>query len=133
MSRMYQMQATDIDIQRMQVRRTKQQVVSFLLQKHWLLLRDGQPLDLSFAGPNSIDLPASSILNSRVSLNVDVQMRILSKSTGNSEEVLEKEINRPRYFSPQTAIDFGIIDRVRHHLNKLTIYPNVGCRLCYQP
>ena len=39
-------------------------------------------------------------------------MRILAKSTGNSEEVLEKEINRPRYFSPQTAIDFGIIDRV---------------------
>ena len=27
MSRMYQMQATDIDIQRMQVRKTKQQVV----------------------------------------------------------------------------------------------------------
>ena len=43
-------------------------------------------------------------------------MRILAKSTGNSEEVLEKEINRPRYFSPQTAIDFGIIDRVGYLL-----------------
>lgn len=41
-----------------------------------------------------------------------VQMRILSKSTGNSEEVLEKAINRPKYFSPQKAIEFGIIDRV---------------------
>lgn len=42
-----------------------------------------------------------------------VQMHILSKSLGKSEEVLEKEINRPRYFSPQDAIGFGIIDRVR--------------------
>ena len=42
-----------------------------------------------------------------------MQMHILSKSTGKSEDILEKEINRPRYFSPHDAIDFGIIDRVR--------------------
>lgn len=50
-------------------------------------------------------------------------MRILSKSTGNSEEVLEKAIARPKYFSPQSAIEFGIIDRVFLHFPILSRFP----------
>ncbi len=41
-----------------------------------------------------------------------VQIRILSKCTGNSADKLEKDIARPRYFDPHDAITYGIIDKV---------------------
>lgn len=41
-----------------------------------------------------------------------LQIRILSKSTGQTIERLEKDISRPRYFNPYDAISYGIIDKV---------------------
>lgn len=39
-------------------------------------------------------------------------LKILSLSTGKSIEEVEKDINRPRYFDPQEAKDYGLIDKV---------------------
>lgn len=40
-------------------------------------------------------------------------MKILSISTGKSVEEVEKDINRPKYFDPQEAKDYGLIDKVK--------------------
>ena len=37
---------------------------------------------------------------------------LLAKHTNHSEEEIAKDIQRPRYFNPYQAIDYGIIDRV---------------------
>jgi ATP-dependent Clp protease, protease subunit len=39
-------------------------------------------------------------------------VRLLSKHTGNEEEKIKKDINRPKYFSPYDAMDYGLIDKV---------------------
>ena len=39
---------------------------------------------------------------------------ILSKHTGKAVDVLDKDTNRPLYMSPQDAVNYGIIDKVRH-------------------
>lgn len=41
-----------------------------------------------------------------------LQTRLLSKSTGQPIEKLERDISRPRYFNPYDAIEYGIIDKV---------------------
>ncbi len=42
-----------------------------------------------------------------------LQVRLLAKHTGHSEEKISKDIARPRYFDPYQAVDYSIIDRVR--------------------
>jgi len=37
---------------------------------------------------------------------------ILAKHTGHSVEKVKRDLNRPRYFSPEDAVDYGLIDRV---------------------
>mmetsp|Transcript_9898 Transcript_9898/g.44847 ORF Transcript_9898/g.44847 Transcript_9898/m.44847 type:complete len:93 (+) Transcript_9898:776-1054(+) len=37
---------------------------------------------------------------------------ILSKGIGRPVEALEKDINRPKYFDPWEAVDYGLIDQV---------------------
>jgi hypothetical protein len=54
-----------------------------------------------------------------------VQIRILSKCTGNSVEKLEKDISRPRYFDPYDAIKYGIIDKVKALLYTSSFMPNI--------
>jgi ATP-dependent Clp protease protease subunit len=39
-------------------------------------------------------------------------VEILAKSTGKSLEVIEQDIARPRYFTPYTAVEYGLIDKV---------------------
>lgn len=39
-------------------------------------------------------------------------VRLLSKHTGNDEEKISEDINRPKYFSAYDAQDYGLIDRV---------------------
>lgn len=58
-------QATELEIQRMEIRNTKQQTLN-----------------------------------------------ILSKSIGKSPEEIEQDINRPKYFTPTQAMEYGIIDKV---------------------
>lgn len=45
-----------------------------------------------------------------------LQIRILSKSTGQTTEKLERDISRPKYFNPYEAIEYGIIDKVEYSL-----------------
>lgn len=37
---------------------------------------------------------------------------MLGKHTGQDEEKIKKDINRPKYFSPYDAVEYGIIDKV---------------------
>jgi hypothetical protein len=37
---------------------------------------------------------------------------LLAKHTGNDEEKIRHDINRPKYFSAYDALDYGLIDRV---------------------
>ena len=52
------------------------------------------------------------------------QLEILSTSTGKSIEEVEKDINRPRYFDPQEAKEYGLIDKVKkqRHFHLRYIY-----------
>lgn len=59
-------QATDLEIQRQEIRQTKQQLVE-----------------------------------------------ILAKGCGKTEEEMERDISRPKYFTPYQAVEYGLIDRVR--------------------
>ncbi|CAD7699459.1 unnamed protein product [Ostreobium quekettii] len=65
MQRFTQMQATDIDIYRNELRRVKGELVN-----------------------------------------------ILATHTGKTEEVIERDIRRPKYFNPYSAVDYGLIDKV---------------------
>jgi len=42
-----------------------------------------------------------------------LQLEILAKSTGKAESVIETDINRPLYFDPVAAKEYGLIDTVR--------------------
>lgn len=44
--------------------------------------------------------------------NTEYYIELLSEGTGKSKEELAKEIQRPRYFQAQDAIDFGIADKI---------------------
>ena len=48
-----------------------------------------------------------------------LQVRLLSRHTGHTIEEVDKEINRPRYFEPYEAVEWGIIDKVRSSLREL--------------
>lgn len=37
---------------------------------------------------------------------------MLAENTGHSLEKVMKDIERPKYFSPQTAMEYGIIDKI---------------------
>ena len=63
--RFAQMQATDIDIYRNEIRKTNAEVV-----------------------------------------------RLLAKHSGHSEEEVSRDIQRPRYFDPYQAVEYGLLDRV---------------------
>eukprot|EP00892_Ulva_mutabilis_P011862 jgi/Ulvmu1/9048/UM005_0141.1 len=42
----------------------------------------------------------------------DEVVNLLSKHTGKDAEQVKKDINRPKYFSPYDAVDYGLIDKV---------------------
>ena len=41
-----------------------------------------------------------------------LQVNLLAKHTNHSKEEITQTISRPKYFDPQEAVKFGIIDRV---------------------
>lgn len=98
MSRFTQMQATDIDIRRNEVRKTKEEIVSSLTCNRLPMYK-------------AAEVP---LLHGWLLTEVFLQIRILSICTGNAAEKLEKDISRPRYFDPYDAIKYGIIDKVQH-------------------
>lgn len=48
-----------------------------------------------------------------------LQVRLLSRHTGHTIEEVDKEINRPRYFEPYEAVEWGLIDKVGGSLREL--------------
>ncbi|CAH9091133.1 unnamed protein product [Cuscuta epithymum] len=44
--------------------------------------------------------------------NTDSYLDLLSTSVGKPKEEIEREIRRPKYLSPQEAIDYGLADRI---------------------
>jgi len=59
-------------------------------------------------------LQASDLDNIRKELRSQksIMAELLAENTGHSLEKVIKDIERPKYFSPQTAIDYGIIDKI---------------------
>ena len=41
------------------------------------------------------------------------QVSLLARHTGQDQETIAKDIQRPKYFDPYQAKEYGIIDRVR--------------------
>lgn len=44
--------------------------------------------------------------------SLDRKVEILAKGVGKTEEEVERDISRPRYFTPYQAVEYGIIDKV---------------------
>lgn len=66
-----------------------------------------QPLQ-SFRGQaTDIELRRREARNTKTQL-----MDILAEHTGHTVEEIEKDINRPKYFDPYAAVEYGIVDRV---------------------
>lgn len=42
-----------------------------------------------------------------------MQVSLLARHTGQEQEQIAKDIQRPKYFDPFQAKEYGIIDRVR--------------------
>jgi ATP-dependent Clp protease protease subunit len=56
---------------------------------------------------SDIQIQAKEVLTNR-----EAMLRILSRTTGNSPEVITKDMDRMFYMTPQQAKEYGIIDRV---------------------
>jgi ATP-dependent protease ClpP protease subunit len=52
---------------------------------------------------------------------VHVQVGLYARHTGHSPEKIEEDIRRPKYFSPEEAVEYGIIDKVTDCLTCLRI------------
>ncbi|XP_022927727.1 ATP-dependent Clp protease proteolytic subunit-related protein 1, chloroplastic [Cucurbita moschata] len=44
--------------------------------------------------------------------NTDYYIELLAKGTGKPAEEIAKDIQRPKYFNPQEAIDYGLVDKI---------------------
>lgn len=44
--------------------------------------------------------------------NTDYYIELLAKGTGKTKEEIEKDVQRPKYFQAQEAIDYGIVDKI---------------------
>lgn len=52
---------------------------------------------------------------------IHVQVGLYARHTGHSPEKIEEDIRRPKYFSPEEAVEYGIIDKVTDCLTCLRI------------
>lgn len=44
--------------------------------------------------------------------NSDYYIELLAKGIGKSKEEVAKDVQRPRYFQPKEAIEYGIADKI---------------------
>lgn len=44
--------------------------------------------------------------------NTDYYIELVAKGTGKSKEQIAKDIQRPKYFQAQEAIDYGLADKI---------------------
>jgi len=66
-----------------------------------------QPSGGSRGTAADIEIAAKEILHIRERLNA-----IISKHTGQSVERIQEDVDRDRFMSPETAVEYGLIDRV---------------------
>lgn len=66
-----------------------------------------QPSGGAFGMASDIDIKAREILRLRARLN-----EIYAKHTGKSIQEIEKCVDRDTFFSPEEAVEFGLIDKV---------------------
>lgn len=72
-----------------------------------------QPIAQVRGQATDIDLARKEVRNVKNEL-----VALYARHTGHPKEKIEQDIRRPKYFSPQEAIEYGIIDKV--------IYPDKG-------
>lgn len=66
-----------------------------------------QPIARFRGQATDIDIQRKEIRNVK-----DELMKLYSRHTGQPKEKLEKDIERPKYFTPHGAVEYGIIDKV---------------------
>ena len=122
MQRFTQMQASDIDIYRNEIRKTKNEIVSVLysipanaqVSVTQSVCSCMEPVSLPRLIVNycaSWDRHCQSVLDFVLN-RVLLQVRLLGEHTDHEPEEIEKTISRPKYFDPYEAVKYGIIDRV---------------------
>jgi hypothetical protein len=100
MQRFQQMQASDIDIYRNELRKTKNEIVSVFCC----------PL-IMYSLLRMPSVRQSLLALALISMN-STQVHLLAKHISKSDDEIERAIARPTYFNPYEAVDFGIIDKV---------------------
>ena len=118
--RFTQMQASDIDIYRNELRKTNAEVVRAAPRRRPLGFRrailgaekEGRIFPVR-SSPCPSSLPPSLPRPPPPPPHTHpTQVRLLSFHTGHSEAEIAGDIARPKYFNPYEAVDYGIIDRV---------------------
>ena len=114
MQRFAQMQASDIDIYRNEIRKTKNELVGACspVPAADRCLQEAP----SWAWMHCRPTIAMALLLHRAPALL--QVRLLSRHTGHTIEEVDKEINRPRYFEPYEAVEWGIIDKVGKNMRQ---------------
>jgi ATP-dependent Clp protease, protease subunit len=102
--RFQQMQASDIDIYRNEIRKTNGHIVSRRCTLGACAERSSVLL-LWCASVLLVEVPNLCAASG-------MQVELLSKHTEHDQEKIAKDILRPKYFDPHAAIEYNLIDRV---------------------
>lgn len=81
-------------------------------QRQWPCGAGAAQLPLFFRSPASWALPHAQASIPGPSPVFSAQVELLAKHTGHSQEKIAKDISRPKYFDPYTAVEYNLIDRV---------------------
>ena len=65
-----------------------------------------QPIDAFRGQASNLEIARNEIRNTKRQT-----LDILSKGIGKDIEEIEKDINRPKYFNPWEAVEYGLIDQ----------------------
>ena len=69
-----------------------------------------QPTAGFYGQASDIKISADHILGAKVKLN-----KIISESTGQNLEIVERDTDRDNYMSAEKAVEYGLIDKVIEH------------------
>lgn len=74
-----------------------------------------QPRSRARGQATDVAIKAKEILNNRKTTN-----EFLARACGKDLAIIEKDASRVRYFSPEEAVEYGLIDKVLHPEDKLS-------------
>ena len=101
-------QATDIDIARNEVRNIKNELVFTYM--YFFPTHCSAKMFVYFS--MSYEQVGKGISINNAFVWWECQVALYAKHTGHSKEKIEEDIRRPKYFSPDEAMEYGIIDKV---------------------